>query len=421
MEKQFILILGASTDQLFMIRTAQELGYGTVSVDANPKAPGLAAADYSAPIDFSHINEVIEFATSLLEKGINLGGVTTMGSDVPHIIARIAQHFGWPGLTIESGDLTTNKYAMKQCLEEHGIPVPPYALVHSGLDVRNQWKTWGCDQIIIKPTDRAGSRGVQLLTNLSESDQAYEYAFSSGISGDVVVEEYIPGPQISTESILHNGKAMTPGFADRVYEQMEVFHPQIMENGGWVPTRHSAEIQKATCKLVEDAARALGIISGPAKGDVVLDPDRGLMVIEIAARLSGGDFCESLVPLGIGVNYVRDVIRIAMGEEPIWDEMLPKMNNAVANRYFFLPPGKLLSTRGTEAFEHRTDIVKFELSYKLGDTIPVIANHGQRVGVFIVVGRDHQQVQAIVDEVYDTVQFNIEGKWMSGKASSVRP
>jgi len=81
----------------------------------------------------------------------------------------------------------------------------------------------------------------------------------------------------------------------------------------------------------------LGISKGVAKGDVVISPSKGPMIIEMAARLSGGDFSESLVPLGSGVNYIESVIKIAMGAIPNWKKLKEKFYKSVANRYFFLP------------------------------------------------------------------------------------
>ena len=84
--KQGILILGASQDQLFMIRTARKMGLFTAVVDANANASGFAVADIAAPIDFSDIPAVIDWCESLLKRGVQLSGVCTMGSDVPHIV-----------------------------------------------------------------------------------------------------------------------------------------------------------------------------------------------------------------------------------------------------------------------------------------------------------------------------------------------
>jgi len=412
--KRYILLLGGSDDQLFIIRSAHEMGLGTVVIDANDKAPGLRSSSYSAPIDFSDVPRVIEYVNGLRKDGVNVCGVTVMGSDVPHIVGAIAKEFGWTGPSEQTGRWATDKYAMKCRFAEKGIPVPHFGLVSSADDVLEQWRTWNCQWVIIKPTDRAGSRGVRVISDEDEVKPAHEYALSCSRNGNVILEEYVPGLQISTESILTENRALTPGFADRVYEGMDVFWPQIMENGGWVPSVLDAPTRASVVELVEKASRALGILNGVAKGDVVIHPEKGPMMIEMAARLSGGDFSESLVPLGCGVNYVKAALKIAMGEEPEWDDLMPKWQKAVANRYFFLPTGILEDIKGLDRIREIQEIQKLSLSYKIGDTIPEISHHGQRAGVMVVVGQDRKQVQTIVDTVYQELLFKVEGQWLNG-------
>lgn len=412
--KKYILLLGGSHDQLFIIKTAHEIGIGTVVVDANKNAPGFKLANYSSAIDFSNVSRVISFVEDIKDKGVNVCGVTTMGSDVPQIIAEIANYFKWAGPSKKTSILATNKYKMKCRLKEFNIPVPKFALINSANEIRKNWQKFNCNKVIIKPTDRAGSRGVRIISREEEIISAYENALRNSKIEEVILEEYIDGPQISTESILYDDKSCTPGFADRVYEGMEVFFPQIMENGGWVPSFVNNGTRDSTVSLVEKAARALGIKKGVAKGDVVIHPEKGPMIIEIAARLSGGDFSESLVPLGCGVNYVKAVIKIAIGEEPDWKELKPKFQENVANRYFFLPPGRLEEINGIDILKNIKGLEKFNIFYKVGENIPKIENHGQRVGVMVIRGRNRDLVQENIDYIYDNIQFKIKGTWYTG-------
>jgi len=332
-----ILILGGSTDQLFMLETARKMGLRTACLDANPAAPGLARAEVGAAIDFSDLPAVCRWID---QQKIGLNGVCSMGSDVPHLLAAIGDRYNWPAPTAATGALTTDKLAMKACFEANGVATPRFASVQTAGDVAQHWDAWGCQKVIIKPTDRAGSRGVRLLAETSEIAAAVAHAQDQGRCGQLILEEFVPGLQISTETVVAGGQARTPGFADRVYEGMAGFHPQIMENGGWLPSRHRGQpLADQVIELVERAATALGITDGPAKGDVVVCPRRGPMMIEMAARLSGGDFCESLVPLSSGVNYVRTVLEIALGRRPDWSTLVPTTDRVVANRYFFPPAG----------------------------------------------------------------------------------
>lgn len=416
--KEALLILGASTDQLFMINTAHQMFLETVVVDGNSQAPGLKVATYSASIDFSRTDDVIAYVENLKMKGVNINGVLTMGSDVPHLVAKIANYFGWVGPSEETGRIATNKYEMKLRFTDCGVPVPYYAVVHDIEEVKSFWSKWRCDKLVIKPTDRAGSRGVRMISDDSQIKAAFSYARKFSINNQIIIEEYVNGDQISTESLLYDDLCVTPGFADREYKDMEAFHPNIMENGGWVPSNADTKTQNDVLKLVEKAARALGITKGVAKGDVVICPHRGPMMIEMAARLSGGDFSESLVPLGSGINYVQTAIEIAMGHKPDFEKLKPKQNMAVANRYFFPPPGKLDEIIGVEKCIHMNELAKLDFSYKPGQTIPLMTNHSQRAGVFIVVNESRKKAQKIIDYIYDTVKFRINGELHTGKLVS---
>ncbi len=408
------MVLGGGPDQLFMINTAHEMDLETAVIDGNPLAEGLKIATYSENIDFSNLNEVFHYIEILLKRGVNLCGVSTMGSDVPHLIAQIANKYGWIGPSIETGKITTNKYLMKLRLQEKGIPIPKFALVKNSKEVHNLWRQWDCKKIVLKPTDSAGSRGVSLIQGSDSIPPAFQHAYNNSKSGEVITEEYLEGLQISTESILFNEKAVTPGFADRVYEGMEGYWPQILENGGWVPSVLPTDITKKVCELVEHTARMLGVVKGVAKGDVVIHPKNGPMMIEMAARLSGGDFCESLVPLGTGVNYVRDALQIALDQEPDWKNLHPFFQKAVANRYFFLPPGVLENIKGVNEIKGIEGVVKLKFFYKTGDTIPLIENHGQRIGVVVVVSDSRQKAQKIIDHIYKELEFKVNGKWHKG-------
>jgi hypothetical protein len=108
MKKKALLILGGSNDQLFLIKTANEMNIETVVVDGNENAIGFKFATYSKHIDFSNTNKVIEYCEQLINNGINLSGVLTMGSDVPHILAKIYSKYGITSNAISPGLIVTD-------------------------------------------------------------------------------------------------------------------------------------------------------------------------------------------------------------------------------------------------------------------------------------------------------------------------
>jgi biotin carboxylase len=410
-----LLVLGGGPDQVFMIQTSREMGYITVCVDGDPSAPGLELADYSRAISFSDTDDVIMYCKNLIADGVNLSGVSTMGSDIPHIVSQVASFFNWIGPTAQTGQWASHKFKMKTRFVEENIAIPRFGLVRSAQHIDDLRKTWGVDTVIIKPTDRAGSRGVRVIYQNDDLNLALDYARKFSFNNEILLEEFITGPQISTETVMYKSTGVTPGFADRVYDDTAAFSPAVMENGGWLPSDVSPELRQDVCLLVEAAARALGIDNGVAKGDVVICPTRGPLIIEMAARLSGGDFSESLVPLSSGINYVRTAIDIALGSENVDISLLTPQSMAyVANRYFFVRPGILEDIFGLDTFLNMPEICKLDLNYEVGSRLPIIDSHAKRTGVFVLKAKTKALAQALICDVYKTVKFKVDGVWVSG-------
>lgn len=405
-QKPVFVVLGASSDQLFMIRTAQEMGFAVLAIDMNPDSPGRQVAEHFAAISTHDVAAITAYFDECRAGGMALAGVSTMGSDIPHIVTALAEHLGTPAISRESAELATDKLRMKERFAACGVPIPWFREIGTFQELQEIIRSRGIS-LVIKPNDRSGSRGVFLLDEACDIEDLFNRTRAFSYSDKVLVEEFLPGPQISTETIMVDGRAHTPGFADRNYDLLDRFRPQIMENGGWVPSLATPEEKASIESLVEQASLALGVTDGVTKGDVVLTAD-GPKMIEMAARLSGGDFCAGLVPLGTGVNYVKTVIQLAVGQVPDLTELTPRKQIAVANRYFFPQPGKLVRIEGADTVAPWDWVKKLEFWYQPGDEVPQSLSHAHRFGVFLVVAEDRDELEKRISRVYETINVITE-------------
>ena len=187
---------------------------------------------------------------------------------------------------------------MKRQFFSDNIPIPWFAPVSCAKELNEYLAIH--PKLVLKPVDSRGARGVQLIDETTDIAKAIDYSIAFSPTNNLIVEEYISGPQVSTESIVVNGKCFTPGFSDRNYEFLERFSPYFVENGGQLPCSVDQPTLCNISKLVDDGARSLGITNGIA-GDIVLK-DGKPYIIELAARLSGGYFCSHEIPLNCGVD-----------------------------------------------------------------------------------------------------------------------
>jgi len=396
-------IVSGGTEAVPGIRRAKEMGLYVVVSDSNPRAPGFELADHSVVVSTYDVEATVEAARRYHRTVRPLDGVICIAADVPLTVASVAAELGLSSIPVETARLATDKLAMKQRFAARGIPIPWFSPVDSAACLHARVAERGFP-LVIKPLDSRGARGVLRLTEGVDLGWAFQYAQQFSPSSRVMVEEYLPGPQISTESVLMEGVGFTPGFSDRNYEFLARFAPHIIENGGQLPSRLNASDQEAVTRLAEQAARALGLRNGTAKGDMVLTPE-GPKVIEVAARLSGGWFSTDQIPLATGVDLVGAAIRLALGEKVPTEDLKPRFHQAVAIRYFFPAPGQVVAIKNVERFRHLPWLHKLGFFVGPGDRVEPMTDHVQQTGFVITTDNTRDQAVAHALQVIETVEI----------------
>lgn len=385
------------------IQRAKDIGLHVVVSDMNPNAPGFAVADDTIIANTYDIADTVAKAQNYHRSVRPIDGVICIAADVPLTVAGIAAELDLPGISIETARLASDKLAMKQRFSESNIPVPWFNSVESIDHLKDIIHSRGFP-LILKPVDSRGARGVLKLDSKIDLPWAYQHSLQFSPSGRVMIEEYLEGPQISTESVLIEDRSYTPGFTDRNYELLDKFSPYMIENGGQQPSELTSEQQRSVSKLAEDAGRALGIKIGIAKGDIVLTKF-GPKVIEIAARLSGGWFSTDQIPLATGVDLIGVAIRLALGEKVPENDMIPRYQKGVAIRYFFPKPGKVVEIKNVEKFKNISWVHKLGFFIKPGEIVEPVTNHTKRAGFVTTEGRDRDEAASRAVEVVKTIEI----------------
>lgn len=390
-EQRTLLIISGGSEALAGIRTARALGLHVLVSDGDPAAPGLAAAHEGLLASTYDVAATVAAARHYHQHTRPIDGVICIASDVPLTVAAVAHELGLPGVSLETARLSSDKLAMKQRLAEHRVAIPDFAATPTAADLEAHVARHGYP-LVVKPVDSRGARGVLALFDEHTAELAWAHAtaLSESPSGRVMVERFLSGPQLSTESLVVEGVCHTIGIADRHYEHMRRFAPHVIEDGGELPSALSSAERAAVCEVVQQAARALGVHSGVLKGDIVMHQGQA-HVIEVAVRLSGGYLCTHEIPLSTGVDFVAQAIRLALGENPAAADMRPTRNAGVAQRWLFPAPGRVLAVTGVEDVAVRPEIALCEVRVAAGDEVPALSSHRSRAGVVIATGATRQQ------------------------------
>lgn len=403
--KKTLLMIGAGPEQTLGILKAQKMGLRVLATDADRDAVGLKVAD-DFEIASTFDIDASTRASEILNKRYKINYVMTLGIDTPLVVAKIAEKFGLPGLSVQTAFLALNKYEMKKQFLKYNIPIPWFAKLDSVKNLKTIVGERGFP-LIIKPVDSRGARGVIRLTSDIDLKWAYEKSLSHSPTKQVMVEEHLIGPQFSTESIIWDNFATTPAITRRNYPFLKKYKPYIIEDGDDLPPGLNKTEEASIKLLAEKGARAVGINRWTAKGDLVLTKD-GPKIIEIAARMSGGQLATVKTQYNTGVDFLRAAILLAMGQKPDFSELVPKYNHPVSQRYFFVRSGKLKKISGVEKLANKKWIVFSKIWVKPGDTIPEMVHMSARSGNVITLGTTLKQAINRAKKAVKMVNFEID-------------
>ncbi len=243
-----------------------------------------------------------------------------LGSDdhTAVIAARAARLLGLPHDPPEAVEAARNKRLFRERLRAAGAPVPRFRLLEVGQPAPGD-VPFPC---VVKPLVLSGSRGVIRADDRAELRSALERvgrllrspqvaARRDPELGRVLVEEFLPGPEVALEGLLTRGELRVLALFDK---PDPLDGPFFEETLYVTPSRHPAELQEAVARAVAEAARALGLSHGPVHAEVRLTP-QGPRVLEAAARSIGG-LCGRALRFGVGVTLEELLLLHALGRAP---------------------------------------------------------------------------------------------------------
>ena len=401
MTKRRIIIIGGGLLQTPAIEIAKDMGLYTIVFDMNKETYGMKIADFPVVVSTRDVEGAVRMARDLSLK-MKVDGVITVGTDASTTVAAVANALGVPGNRFEDAYAATNKIRMRERFKLNNVPQP------------NFYPAWSYDKalsafhklnkpVVVKPADNMGSRGVMKITNEKDMLYGFNRAKSASPSGEVIIEEFMDGPELSIDMLIYEDNIYVTGVADRIIE----FPPYFIETGHIMPSAlEESEINDAI-NVMKKGIKALGLSIGAAKGDIKVTKN-GAMVGEIAARLSGGFMSAYTYPLSSGVNLIKNAIEIALGDKP--SDLKPKWDKVAVEKAFLPGVGIIDSIQGIEKAKSIDGVKEIFIKTKAGDLLIAPTNNLEKAGNVIAVADTRDEAIKIANEAISTIHFNIKSE-----------
>ncbi len=289
---------------------------------------------------------------------------------------------------------------MRKTLQKNNLPVPNFFSVWNLKEAYEALDTIGYPAVM-KPAENMGARGVIKIRKREELPFAYQHSKKYSPTGELILEEFIDGQELSIDILTWNGKFQVTGIADRII----IGEPYFIEIGHNMPSSLPEEIQKEAAKIMIEGMKALGITIGAGKGDIKVS-SKGIFIGEIAARLSGGFMSSHTYPLASNVDLYKRAIQIALGEEP--DPIIEKFDSVAIERSILCRQGKIISIEGIEKAKELEGVIDVIITKEIGTILQNPTSNIDKIGHIIVKSHNLIQATEIAEKAKNFIQIQID-------------
>lgn len=367
-----LAILGASYLQVPLIKKANEMGIETHVFAWLDGAIGKDLASCFYPISI-----LDKFTIYNICKEIGINGITTIGTDIAMpIVNYIAQELNLVGNSLEATLVSTDKFEMRKELSKKNIPCPRFSFYET-----DNFQNFECYEfpLIVKPTDRSGSRGVTKVNSISEVNEAIVKALENSLSNRVIVEEFIKGNrEFSVEFISFNGEHYPIVITDKVTTR----EPFFVELAHHQPALLNKETKDKIYNLTRDVLNALGIKNGASHTELYLLDNGDVRLIECAGRMGGELIGSHMVELSTGFDFLRATIDVALNQFELNKYRNTPKNSFAGVYYVIANPGVV--DKIINKSEEYDEIIFCEPLCKIGDVInDIVDGADKRSGIMV--------------------------------------
>ena len=263
-----------------------------------------------------------------------------------------------------------DKFLFRNYMKKHG-------LLNMAFQGGKHWKdfeNWNRFPAILKPVRSQGQRGIRKIDCKEDIQKHIRDAQQYTESGEVIVEEFISGSEVSVNIFLKEGRILYSFISDRmVYEGLE---------GGLVkahifPTRMKTDLQERALQLISDTVEHLKIQNGPMYFQMMHN-DTDVYIIEGTPRLDGCHIWR-LIRSYAGVDLLKLTFDQLFGKNIQPERVSP--NGNIQGLYFLSQEPQLTFECGD--FEVPEGCRYHEYYYEDGEKVRPLNRIFEKVGYYI--------------------------------------
>ena len=396
-----ILIIGAGTEQISVIKEAKKMGHFVIVTDFNPEAPGIPFADKFVLVSTTDGPGNVKVA-----KKEKVDGVLTVCSEtaVP-TVAYVAEALNLPSFSKKTALLATNKSEMRKALVAHNVRVSNYTIASTFSECLNYFENhegpW-----VVKPVDSSGQRGTNVVFQAKDLEHAFNLAVENSYTGEALVDQFVTGPEVHVTMHIIKGTVHYLAITDRVTLDKDNFGIAIRHVGPSILSDQVITDIKSQC---ERGVKAIELENGIVTCEIILK-DSLPYVMELAVRVPGG-YLREVASILSGVNVDKTTIWTSLGDnKPMSDIITEPIYPAISVKFLTAsnldPSIKKIDTPPHSQSLYTDNIRLINFHFEKDFEVPDLNSSVARFGAIIATGKNQKEALAASEQVFETLTIN---------------
>jgi biotin carboxylase len=398
-----VLLLPGSAMQIPLIKKLKGKGYYVMSLHPKDNFPTKPYSDEYAIVDILNRSKCLEIA-----KDFAPNVVLSEECDIAMpTIAYLSKELGLSSLSETEAALYTDKSLMREFCQKHSILSPAFCKCINVSEAKDFFRSQQ-GKCILKPLDSNCSKGVFIVENEDDIDLYWEESISfSKCDTALLIEQYIEGVEFTIDGVVTSSGHKSLAISEKCHYDYnpniayELFFSNHNDNYDY------EELRKINNHFVDCSTLPIGFFTHAEYKYM----NGKFYLIEIGARGGGNYISSDIVPIVSGVDnytYMIDVLVEGKIKEDICiDEAL---YDRCAVLYFFDVPcsGVVKEIQGLEILSDNPNVIRYDLHFKVGDTIQRANNDSARIGYYIAYAENKRALRALMEQINETFKILVE-------------
>lgn len=343
--------------------------------------------------------QLVEKIKEIQKQGKQIMAILSLIDPFVHVAAALSEKFCSTTISSEPIRAMEDKTLTRELLKDH--PASPYFSKYTTdqylSDFLNKQKQ--PYPLIVKSPASTGSKDVLLAKNKKKLRESIKKLVKKD-NKEILVEEYLEGPQYLVEALVHNGEVHIVA----VIEQEITFSNRFIVTGYCVLADMEESFYNHIFKTVKSILEQFGMKNGACHLEMKL-VNGEWKLIEVNPRISGGAM-NRMIEVAYGINLVEETIKLFVGQEP---NLVKKRSQFVYTHYLTVKSkGKLIKVTGKKRCSQVSGVEEVFIKPKKGKVLRPPLSMGDRYGYVIASSTKKEEAIKIAREAAREIKFHIK-------------